>query len=68
MCVCVWWCWDLAIYVGAQDSKRDACGCAQALLAGCLHARLFQQGKRAHIFMHQDPPALGHGMGGGEAE
>lgn len=54
--------------VGAQDSYSGAYVCAYVSLAGCPPARLFRQGKRAHIFMHKDPPALGHGMGGGEAE
>ena len=64
----MWWWLELDIYVGAQDSYSNAYIHVCALLAGCLHAHLFHRRKHAHIFMHKDPPALGHDMGGGEAE
>lgn len=64
--MCLWWWWEPGIYVGAQDSYSNAYVSVYVLPAGCLHARLFHQRKHAHIFMHKDHPALGHGMGGGE--
>lgn len=64
----MWWWGELGFYVGVQDSYSNAYVRVYALLAGCLSAHLFHQRKHAHIFMHKDPPALGHGMGGGREE
>lgn len=57
--MCLWWWWELGIYVGAQDSYSNAYVSVYVLPAGCLHARLFHQRKHAHIFMHKDLSCFG---------